>query len=532
MKNSLFILLPLFITVSIATSFAQEPGRPRYYYAVPLANPPKVFEVDVCVYGATPGGVSAAVQASRMGKRALLIEFGRHVGGMTASGLSDTDGGEPGITGGISAEFYKRLGQRRGFRPSVAETTFRLLLEENRVPVLFEHRLKSVEKSAGRITEVAFENGNRVRAKMYIDATYEGDLLALAGISFTVGREGNARYGESVNGVIFGPKDNFDLPVDPYVIPGDPQSGLLPGISADPVGPVGFGDHRVQAYNFRMWLMRSNHGARPWPKPAHYDPHRYALLLRYLAAGNRHLELHEGDNNNHHLFNGAFSTDLVGGNYLWPTADYATRGKIYQDHVTYQQGLMFFLANDEHVPEEIRAQVRSFGPANNEFLDTGGWPHQLYVREGRRMVSDYVMTERNGTGEIVAEDPVALASYQMDSHNTTRIVLNGKVSNEGQVYEQLKYPVPLSYRAIIPRKPECENLLVVFAVSASHIGLSTLRMEPVLMITGQSAATAACLAIDEGVSVQNLSYPKLRARLIADGQILEAPVDFRSPAIK
>lgn len=502
----------------------REPAaaEPRYYYPVPPANPPQVIEADVCVYGATPGGVTAAVQAARMGKRAVLVEFGRNVGGMTASGLSDTDGGEPAITGGLADEFYARLGKRAKFRPSEAERTFRMMLMQADVPIYFEHRLQSVVKRGRRIVEIVTENGNRFRAAMFIDATYEGDMLARAGVSYTVGREGNAKYGESINGVVFGPKDNFDRPLDPYVVPGKPESGLLPGISAAVPGLVGEGDKSVQAYNFRMWLVPAEQG-RPFPKPAGYDPGRYALLLRFIAAGNQHLDLRCGDNNNHHAFNGAFFTDDIGMNYEWPDADYATREKIYQEHVTYQQGLMYFLANDPRVPTKIRRQFSRFGLPKDEFAATGGWPHQLYVREARRMVSDYVMTEHNGTGKIVADDPVALASYQMDSHNTQRVVVDGKVSNEGQTYKAVARPLPFSYRAICPRQSECENLLVVFAVSASHIGLSTLRMEPVLMITGQSAATAACLSIDEKCCVQKLRYGNLRARMLHDGQILQLP---------
>jgi hypothetical protein len=357
---------------------------------------------------------------------------------------------------------------------------------------------------------------------MFVDATYEGDLLARAGVSYTVGREGNAKYGESINGVIYGPKDNFDRPVDPYHILGQPDSGLLAGVDASRPGQVGQGDRRVQAYNFRMWLVPAGVG-RPFPKPPGYDPGRYALLLRYIAAGNRHIDLRVGDNNNHHLFNGAFSTDDIGANYDWPEADYATRERIYQEHVTYQQGLMYFLANDLRVPAEIRGKVTRLALPKDEFVATGGWPHQLYVREARRMQSPYVMTEHNGTGKVVAEDSVALASYQMDSHNTCRLVVDGKACNEGQTYKAVAHSLPLSYRAICPRQSECGNLLVVFCVLASHIGLSTLRMEPVLMITGQSAGTAACLAIDAGCDVQGLPYPALRQRLLRDSQILDPP---------
>jgi hypothetical protein len=525
--------------VGKAAPLVDLPGMPagpsmglRYYYPVPRANPPLVIDADVCIYGATPGGVTAAVQASRMGKRVVLLEFGRHVGGMTAGGLSDTDGGARNITGGIADEFYARVGRRGGFPPSKAERTYLLMLKDANVPVYFEHRLLSVIKDGNRITSLETENGNKFNAKVFIDATYEGDLMAKAGVSYTVGREGNAVYHESINGVIFGPKDNFTKPLDPYVVPGDPQSGLLWGITADPPGALGQGDNRVQAYNFRMWLVPSAKGALPWVKPQGYDVHRYDLLLRFIAAGCHHIAIHAGDNNNHHYFNGAFSTDDIGMNYQWPDGDYETREKIYQEHVTYQQGLMYFLANDPRVPADIRGKIRAFGPASDEFVETGGWSPQLYVREARRMVSDYIMTEANGAGTVVADDAVAIASYEMDSHNTARVIVNGRVTNEGQTYKSVAHPFPLSYRAITPRESECGNLLVVFCVSASHTGLSPLRMEPVLMITGQSAATAACLCIDDNCVVQKLGYEQLKTRLLADKQILQAPPPIAHDKIK
>jgi hypothetical protein len=499
-----------------------SPGL-RYYYPIPDASPPLVIDADVCVYGATPGGITAAVEASRLGKAVVLLEFGRHVGGMTAGGLSDTDGGDKKITGGIADEFYTRVGKRSGFRPSAAEHAFLGLLGDAHVPIYFEHRLKSVIRAGNRITEISIENGNRFHAKQFIDATYEGDLMARAGVSYTIGREGNDKYHETINGVVFGPKDNFDKPLDPYVLPGQPDSGLLPGISPEPAGAVGQGDKRVQAYNFRMWLVPAGKGSLPWPKPQPYDPGRYALLLRYIAAGNHYIAIHAGDNNNHHYFNGAFSTDDIGMNYDWPDADYPTREKIYQEHVAYQQGLMYFLANDQRVPEEIRAKIRAFGPSTSEFVETGGWPHQLYVREARRMVGDYVMTEHNGNAEEKPQDSIALASYEMDSHNTARLVVKGKVENEGQTYKKVAHPFPLAYRAITPRESECGNLLVLFCVSSTHTGLSPLRMEPVLMITGQSAGTAACMSIDAGVDVQKLPYPSLRERLLEEKQILDLP---------
>ena len=358
-----------------------------YYFPPTPSSAPELIAADVCVYGATPGGVTAAIQASRLGKKAVLIELGRHVGGMTAGGLSDTDGGDPSITGGIAAEFYARLKRRSGFRPSAAEEAFRGMLEESTAwPFYFEHPLQSVSKEGNRIVELLLEGGRSGPSQRpFIDATYEGDLMARSGrLLCHRRREGNARYGEEdERGVIFGPKDNFDQPVDPYVRRGDPESGLLSGITGDPAGLRSARRPRgSQAYNFRMWLVPAERGL-PWPKPANYEPARYELLLRYIEAGNHHIAIHAGDNNNHHFFNGAFSTDDIGMNYAWPEADYPTRERIFQEHVSYQQGLMYFLANNVRVPAEIREKIRRFGLPADDFTDTeGAGPFQLYVRRG------------------------------------------------------------------------------------------------------------------------------------------------------
>ncbi len=496
----------------------EAPGL-RYYYPVPAAKEPQVVEADVCVYGGTPGGVMAAVQAGRMGKKTVLVVFRRHVGGMTSGGLTATDVGNADAIGGLAAEFYRRVGKQRGFRPSEAEKAFRDLLKDAGVPVYFEHRLKDVTKDGARITALRAENGDAFQAAVYVDATYEGDLLAAAGASFTVGREGNAKYGEKHNGVFFGPGHNFTVKVDPYKEEGKKDSGLLWGISAAAPGAVGQGDKKVQAYNFRMWLTDAP-DRLPFPKPAGYDRDRYALLLRYLKMQPRPVmpfQLQRGDCNN----NGGFSTDYIGGADAWPEADYPTREKIFQDHVNYQQGLMWFMANDPEVPEQLRTKVRAFGLPRDEFLETGGWPHELYVREGRRMISDYVMTEKNCTGDRIAEDSVGLASYGMDSHNCERVVADGAVRNEGDVQVPTPRPYPVSYRSIVPKEAECDNLLVPVCLSASHIGYGSIRMEPVYMILGQSAGTAAALAIDGKTSVQKVDYTRLRERLLADKQILK-----------
>jgi hypothetical protein len=487
------------------------------------------------VYGGTPGGVGAAIQARRLGKTAVLAVFRRHVGGMTAAGLTAVDLGQKESIGGLAAEFLDRMGQWSGFRAADAEATFRAMLEEAKVEVLFEHRLQSVAKQDGRITSVDFENGVRIRAKVFIDCTYEGDLLAAAGVSYRVGREANAEYDESFNGSFLADKHQFQFPVDPYRVRGEPRSGLLPGISAEPLPARGSGDRCVQAYNFRMWLTTAAAG-RPFPQPAHYARDDYALLQRYLDSAPADFEwdfkyrrgpvkLNLGDCNNA----GPVSTDFIGGSDRWPDAGYAEREKIFQAHVTYQQGLMWYLAHDPAVPPAVAEKVRSFGLPRDQFEETDGWPHELYVREGRRLVSDYVMTEHNCRGTVVAADSIGLASYTMDSHHTSRVVVDGVVRAEGNVEEKIPQPYPVSYRAITPRRAECTNLLVPVALSSTHIAFGSIRMEPVFMLLGQSAATAAALAIERGVAIQDIPYPHLRELLLQARQHLEWTPSGRKP---
>ncbi len=494
-----------------------EPGL-HYYYPVPTANPVRTIKADVCVYGGTPGGVSAAVQAARMGKTAVLIVTRRHVGGMTSGGLTATDIGNRKAIGGFANEVYTKIGKTSGFKPSQAEDAFQSLLDAQNVQIYYEHRLESVVKNGSRIESIKIENGNTVTAKMFIDATYEGDLFAKAGVSFHVGRESNATYGETINGVQFRNSHNFAVPVDPYKEPGNPASGLLPSVSAEDPGKAGEGDKKVQAYNFRFQLSNSE-GRLPFPKPEGYDRGRYLLLERYLKAHPKPpapFQLHNGDCNN----NGGFSTDHIGANYEWPEADYVTREKIFQDHVNYQMGLAYFSANDPEVPASVRAMVSAYGLMPGEFPTTGGWPHELYVREGRRMISDYVMTQDDCTSKRAAEDSIGLAAYTMDSHNTQRVVIKGAARNEGDVQTRTPRPYPISYRSIVPKESECTNLLVSVCLSSSHMAYGSIRMEPVFMILGQSAATAASLAIDADIPVQKVEYAKLRERLIADKQIL------------
>ena len=517
----------------------------------------QVQSYDVVVVGGTSGGIVAAVQAAHMGKSVVLLEGGRHLGGLTSGGLGATDIGNKGAIGGLSRDFYHRVylhykkedswvHQRRDdyelrekwdsektwwkFEPHIAEAIYYDMIEDAKVPVVFGERLdlkNGVQKKGSRIVAIRAESGRVYRGKMFIDATYEGDLMAKAGVSYTVGREANSQYGETLNGVqvknaVYHQLEN---PVDAYVKPGEPSSGMLPCLHNDLPGVDGEADHRVQAYNFRMCLTDVPENRVPFPKPEEYDPLRYELALRYYETGwdkvfgnNQWMPNRKTDMNNH----GGFSTDNIGRNYDYPEADYATREKIIQDHVDYQQGLMWTLANHPRVPKELQEEVNRWGLAKDEFLDNGNWPHQLYVREARRMVSDYVMSEQNCRGQRNATDAVGLAAYTMDSHNTQRYVdKNGQARNEGDVQVGGFEPYPISYRSIIPKESECSNLFVPVCLSASHIAFGSIRMEPVFMVLGQSASTAACFAIDDGVSVQQVDYAKLRERLLAEKQILE-----------
>lgn len=517
----------------------------HYYNPSTLKPRIQTLSTDVCIYGGTSAGVAAALQLSRMGKKVVILEPSSHLGGMSSGGLSATDIGNKKAIGGIAREFYSRVGKRYGvteewdFEPHVAKQVFTEMAQEAQAPVYYHQFLKSVETqktpSGTRLVSAAMESGLTVRAQMFIDATYEGDLMAKAGVKYRVGRESNDTYKETLNGVQVSRLHQFDLPVDPYVTQGKPASGLLPGINTGEIGTTGEGDRRIQAYNFRLCLTKDAGNRIPFEKPAGYNPQEYVLLARYLAKGWPEKEVfrkfdpiqgNKVDKNNH----GAISTDYVGRNYDYPEADYAAREKIFQAHVTYQKGLMWFLGNDPSVPENIRTKWSQWGLCKDEFQETGGWPFQLYIREARRMISDYVVTEHNCRSQVVAPDSVGLAAYAMDSHNVQRFVKEGRVLNEGDVQQKGLAPYAISYRSIIPRQAECENLVVPVCLSASHIAYGSIRMEPVFMLLGQSGATAAALCLDEKIPLQKLSYAKLRARLLADHQVLQWQTGSATPA--
>jgi ribulose 1,5-bisphosphate synthetase/thiazole synthase len=525
--------------------------------AAAAAEPP--VAADVVIYGGTSGAIAAALQAKAMGKSVVVVSPDRHLGGLSSGGLGWTDSGRKEVVGGLAREFYRRLKRHYDkpeawvhqqpedykhyvanadaiwvFEPKVAEAAFEAWVKEQGIPVVRDawlDREQGVVKEGERIISITTLDGRTFAGKMFIDATYEGDLMAAAGVSFTTGREANAVYGESLNGVQTkrATSHQFTNKISPYVVPDDPASGLLPRIHDGSPGEEGEGDHRIQAYNFRLCMTDVPANRVAFPKPAGYDPRQYELLLRDLQAGSRHVfrkfdPVPNGktDTNN----SGSFSTDNIGMNYDYPEASYERRREIIAEHAAYQQGYYWFLINDPRVPEDVRTTMGQWGLAKDEFLDNGHWPHQIYVREARRMVADFVVAEPHLRRQKPTPDSVGMGSYNMDSHHVQRYVAHDEdgrayARNEGDIQVSPGGPYPVSYRAIVPKVGECENLLVPVAMSASHIAYGSIRMEPVFMILGQSAATAAALAIDGGMAVQQVPYAALRERLLADGQVLE-----------
>jgi hypothetical protein len=537
------------------------------------------YEYDIVIYGGTSAGIAAAIQSSRMGKSVVIIEPSTRLGGLTTGGLGQTDIGNKQVIGGISREFYQNIKhyyekpenwkwqkpeeylQIRNiaredamwfFEPSAALKVYEKMMASEKIDVVHQQRInreKGVKKQGQKIVEIEMESGEKYRGKMFIDATYEGDLMATSRLTYTYGRESNKEYGETLNGVqanyysitLKGTishnsiHHNFIAGVDPYIVKGDPSSGLLPFIKKDGPGIDGRGDNGLQAYCFRMTLTDHPENKIPFQKPENYNELEYELLFRNYEAAEGPIEemYHYGDplvpwinspmpnrktdTNNQK----GFSTDFVGQNYDYPEASYEEREKIIEHHRSYQQGLMWTLAYHPRTPKKVRDVVSKWGTCKDEYECEDGWQQQLYIREARRMLSDYVMSQRNCEGIDVAEDPVGMAAYTMDSHPVQRYVdANGYVQNEGNVEAHGFPPYPISFRSIIPKKEECNNLLVPICLSSTHIAFGSIRMEPVFMILGQSAATAAALAIDKGTDVHSLDYTILKARLLKDKQIL------------
>jgi len=538
-----------------ATLFAQTPTR-------------QVRRADVIIYGGTSAAITAAVQVRKMGRSVIIVSPDKHLGGLSSGGLGYTDTGNKEVIGGLAREFYGRLyshyqkpeswqwekreqfgnkgqgtpaidGTNRTmwiFEPHAAEQVFEDFVNEYKLTVYRDEYLDrsaaGVRKKGGTIRSFRTLNGTVYEGNMFIDATYEGDLMAGAGVSYHVGREANSTYGEQHNGVqagVFHHGHHFKtnaagVPVSPYKIPGDPASGLLAEISADEPGKNGEGDARIQAYCFRMCLSNHPDNRIPFAKPEGYDPARYELLARVYETGwnetfNKYdpIPNRKTDTNNH----GPFSTDYIGKNYDYPETTYERRRAIIRDHELYQKGLMYFLQNDPRVPADVHEKMQQWGLAKDEFTDNGGWPHQIYVREARRMIGEFVMKEADALGKTDVPNPVGMGSYALDSHNAQRFITkDGFVQDEGDIGVQPDKPYSIAYGSILPREAECNNLLVPVCVSSSHIAYGSIRMEPVFMILGQSAATAAVLAIQNKVSPQKLPYQKLQQVLLRDKQRL------------
>ena len=536
---------------------------------------------DVVIYGGTSAGIASAIQASRMGKSVVIIEATDRLAGLTTGGLGQTDIGNKHVIGGISREFYQNIRKHYGdtknwkwqdrseylddgqtrtekgedamwtFEPSAALKVYHQMLSGKKIDIVYSERLNresGVTKKGGTIESIEMMNGSKYTGKMFIDATYEGDLMAASGVSYRVGRESNREYGETLNGVQANKisatlkwtlsrnayNHNFIDRVDPYLIKGNPKSGLLPYITDGPPGVDGEGDDKIQAYCFRMTLTDHPDNRIPFKKPENYDELNYELLFRNYEVNNgsevnqlpwinSSMPNRKTDTNNRR----GFSTDFIGQNYDYPEASYEEREKIVQAHREYQQGLMWTLAYHPRIPEKVRNSVSKWGTCKDEYEEgRDGWQEQLYIREARRLLGDYVMTQKNCEGIDLVEDPVGMGAYGMDSHHIQRYVdVNGFVQNEGNVEAHGFSPYSISYRSIVPKKEECNNLLVPVCVSATHIAFGSIRMEPVFMVLGQSAATAACQAIEEGVAVQDINYPALQNTLLKEKQILEIQIN-------
>jgi hypothetical protein len=497
-----------------------------------------------------------------MGRSVIMVSPDMHPGGMTSSGLGFTDTGNKEVIGGLAREFYQLIydhyqkpgswmwqrqseygnrgqgnpaidGEKRTqwiFEPHVAEASFEKMVNDNRITVLRDEwldREDGIEMKNGSIVSFKTLSGKIFKGKVFIDATYEGDLMAVAGITYTVGREANSVYGESWNGVQKGVyhhghwfKDN----IDPYKIPGDPSSGLLPRISSEKPGENGTGDNKIQAYCFRLCLTQHPENRVPVTMPEGYDSTQYELLVR--LADTRWNEFFgkydpipnlKTDVNNH----GPFSYDNIGMNWDYPEASYERRREIITEHIAYQKGLLYFMATDRRLPEWVRETMNSWGYSKDEFTGNGNWPYNIYVREARRMVGEYMMTENDVLGKRAVPGPVGMGSYTMDSHNVQRYVTpEGFVQNEGDLGVSPDRPYQIDMGSILPHKEQCKNLLVPVCVSSSHIAFGSIRMEPVFMILGQSAGTIASMAVEKRKAVQEISYVELKVKLMADGQIL------------
>ena len=522
-----------------------------------------IFKADVIVYGGTSGAVTTAVQVNRMGFSVLIVSPDKHLGGMSSSGLGFTDTGNKEVIGGLAREFYQLIyqhyqkpeswnwqkqseygntgqgnpaidGEKRTmwiFEPHVAEEAFETMIRENNIVVYRDERLDretGVTKKKGEIISIKTLSGKSFRGKIFVDATYEGDLMASTGVSFTVGREDNALYGETWNGVqagVFHHGHYFKDKIDPYKIQRDKSSGLLPRISSETPGENGTGDNKIQAYCYRLCLTQHPGNSVQITKPAGYDSTQYELLVRLSETRwNEFFGKYDPipnlktDVNNH----GPFSFDNIGMNWDYPEASYERRKEITEEHKLYQKGLLYFMATDKRLPEWVRETMKKWGFAKDEFADNGNWPYNIYVREARRMIGEYIMTENDVLGKRQVPESIGMGSYTMDSHNVQRYVTTeGFVQNEGDIGVAAPKPYQIALGSVLPVKDQCNNLLVPVCVSCSHIAFGSIRMEPVFMILGQSAGTIASLALKNNKDIHDLTYNEISKQLNADGQILE-----------
>lgn len=523
------------------------------------ATDTKAHQYDIVVYGASPGGIAAAIQAAEMGKQVALLEPTAHIGGILVEGLGSSDidnhpefQNSPAI-GGLALEFYKRIaiaydqldewedalgkGEKKPllwrFEPHVAEEILTSWVTASGIDVYYQTALAesvdAVTKRGTAITSILTTQGTAFSARVFIDASLEGDLLHRADVSTIIGRESNATYDEERNGIREHTTHNqFAVAVDPYLTPGDPTSGLIPTIQDEPLGIPGSADNRLQAFCFRVCLTNDTANQRPFEKPANYNRDVYEIYVRYLKAGGKLYTPRTNIPNNKTDLNGGadLSHNLFGMNYEYPAGDYDKRSAIIQYHRDFTEGLFYFLANDEEIgtiAPELQHEWGKWGLARDEFTDNRGWPRQFYVRDARRMVSDYVITEHHikKAGAIAVEDPVAMAFWPPDVHSVRRIVRDGKAYNEGFVFGGSWWkPFGISYQALYPNPSECTNLLTPTCPSSSHIAYGGIRIEWTFMALGQAVGTAAALAIDDDVTVQNVDYKRLRSRLLQDKQIL------------
>lgn len=545
MKNLLYLFIQLIVTLLI------------------ISCTEKTYKADVIIYGGTSAAVISAVEVVQSGKSVIIVSPDKHLGGLSSGGLGFTDTGDKSTIGGLSREFYHRIwlhykdssswkwqkhseygnkgqgtvamdGENRTmwiFEPHVAEKVFEDFIKENNIPVYrneWLNRETGVVLKNKKIISFTTLSGKKFIGKIFIDATYEGDLMAASGVDYTVGREDCSTYNESLNGVQAGVLHHghyFKAKIDPYIIQGDSTSGMLPYISQEPIKPNCSGDDKIQAYCFRLCMSNNPENSIPFEKPKGYDPLKYELLARVFESNwdewfekfdlipNR-----KTDTNNH----GPFSSDFIGMNYDYPEASYERRKEIIEEHKNYQKGLLYFVSTNPRVPQNIRQEMQNWGLAKDEFIDNDNWPHQLYIREARRMIGSYVTTENEVLAKVIVPKSVGMGSYTMDSHNVQRFVTEeGYVQNEGDVGIHPEKPYQIAYGSIIPKKEDCTNLFVPICVSSTHIAFGSIRMEPVFMILAQSAAAAAVLAIENNTSVQDVSYEKLKKILENKKQVLE-----------